>query len=235
VTALVWLLLAAAVLLVPGPARELPAGPDAPRGAARCSPRVLQLIAAAGVGATCVAVLGPLPGLVGAALAAPAAVFAAGRAAARADRPRPDAALALALDLTAAALRGGQPVAAALALGVPAAQPQLRAELLRVSGLLRLGADPDEAWRIVAGHDVLAPVAAAARRSAHSGARLADAFDRLAADVRADLRVRAEARAQRAGVFAIAPLGLCFLPAFVCLGVVPVVVAVARGIAVTLP
>jgi hypothetical protein len=33
----------------------------------------------------------------------------------------------------------------------------------------------------------------------------------------------------------MAPLGLCFLPAFVCLGVVPVVVGIAKGVFGALP
>ena len=35
---------------------------------------------------------------------------------------------------------------------------------------------------------------------------------------------------ERAGVLAAAPLGLCFLPSFVCLGIVPIVVGIARGV-----
>ncbi len=46
---------------------------------------------------------------------------------------------------------------------------------------------------------------------------------RLAAEARADRAARGQAAAERAGVLAVAPLGLCFLPAFVLLGVVPVV------------
>ena len=41
--------------------------------------------------------------------------------------------------------------------------------------------------------------------------------------VRAALTDAAEARAQRAGVLIAAPLGLCFLPAFVLVGIVPLV------------
>jgi hypothetical protein len=36
-------------------------------------------------------------------------------------------------------------------------------------------------------------------------------------------RLAAEAALARLGVFSALPLGLCFLPAFICLGVVPVV------------
>jgi pilus assembly protein TadC len=35
---------------------------------------------------------------------------------------------------------------------------------------------------------------------------------------------------QRAGVRVLAPLGLCFLPAFVCLGVVPLVIGIAGDV-----
>jgi hypothetical protein len=107
--------------------------------------------------------------------------------------------------------------------------------LTQVAGLLRLGADPVEAWRAVADDEVLAPVAHAACRSADSGIRLAGGMEQVAADVRAQVRATAEARAHRAGVLAMAPLGLCFLPAFVCIGVVPVVVGIARGVFATLP
>ena len=48
----------------------------------------------------------------------------------------------------------------------------------------------------------------------------------LADDLRADRAVAAEAAAQRAGVLIVLPLGLCFLPAFLLAGLVPVVVAV---------
>jgi hypothetical protein len=40
------------------------------------------------------------------------------------------------------------------------------------------------------------------------------------------------ARGQRAGVLITGPLGLCFLPAFLALGVVPVVIGLASGLAV---
>jgi pilus assembly protein TadC len=40
--------------------------------------------------------------------------------------------------------------------------------------------------------------------------------------------VAAEAAAQRAGVLIVLPLGVCFLPAFVAVGLVPVIVAILR-------
>ncbi|MCP2270714.1 hypothetical protein LV75_003215 [Actinokineospora diospyrosa] len=46
---------------------------------------------------------------------------------------------------------------------------------------------------------------------------------RLAAEVRDQVEQQAEARAQRASVLITLPLGLCYLPAFLTLGVLPVV------------
>ena len=47
---------------------------------------------------------------------------------------------------------------------------------------------------------------------------------------RQDAGHAAVAAAERAGVLIAGPLGLCFLPAFVCLGIVPVVAGLAGDI-----
>jgi Flp pilus assembly protein TadB len=216
-----------------------PSARPPPRTTAR-SPRrvtsgVLRLALAIAVVAGCVALLGPVPGLSAAMGLLPTGIYLVARLERRSLRPVPDRALALALDLLAAALRSGQPVGAALMLAAPAAGHARQAALTQVAGLLRLGADPAEAWRSVADDEILAPVAVAACRSADSGIRLAGGMEQVAAEARAQVRARAEARAHRAGVLAMAPLGLCFLPAFVCLGVVPVVVGIAQGVFTTLP
>ena len=225
-------LLAAAIWVAPSagrlPVAVVPAVRRVPAG-------VLRAALVAGVVAGCVAVLGPLPGLLAAVVLTPAGVYVVAQLERRAPRATPDRALALSLDLAAAALRSGQPVAAALTLAAPAAGRRRQPALLQVAGLLRLGAEPAEAWRGVLDDAVLAPVAQAACRSASSGIRLADGLEQVAVEVRAQVRATAEARAQRAAVFAVAPLGLCFLPAFVCLGVVPVVVGIAQGVLDTVP
>jgi pilus assembly protein TadC len=100
-------------------------------------------------------------------------------------------------------------------------------DLAVVARLQRLGSAPGAAWSDWERDPDLAPVARAVSRSAESGSRLAMAFDRLAAERRAALAAAGEERARRAGVIAMAPLGLCFLPAFVCLGIVPIVLSLA--------
>jgi hypothetical protein len=150
---------------------------------------------------------------------------------ARADTGGESLALAGAWELLAACLRAGMPVpvavrAVAEGLDAPAG-PALR----RTAELLALGADPAQAWQPALQCTVTARLAKAARRSGRSGTALAESLIRLAAAVRADARELSETRAQRAGVLIAGPLGLCFLPAFLAIGVVPVVIGLAAGLA----
>ena len=144
----------------------------------------------------------------------------------RAARLRAVADLPLCADLLAAALRGGAPVDRAAAAVAEALGGPLGERLARAARSLRLGAEPAEAWAQLSGVTGAERLVAAAIRSTSSGGALAGALLRLADDLRADRSVAAEAAARRAGVLIVLPLGLCFLPAFVLAGLVPVVVAV---------
>ena len=93
-----------------------------------------------------------------------------------------------------------------------------------VAAMLLLGADPRTAWRIADSDELVAPLAAAARRSAAGGGGLADAVREHAAQLRQETAAASVRSAGRAGVLMTAPLGVCFLPAFLCLGLAPVVV-----------
>ncbi|SDJ51729.1 Type II secretion system (T2SS), protein F [Frankineae bacterium MT45] len=136
----------------------------------------------------------------------------------------------LVVDLIATALRSGQPLPTVLCIVAELAEAPLGPLLDQVGRMLQLGADPTTAWARVLADPTLAEIARAAIRSAESGIRLADDFEQLATDLRAERRGAAEVRAGRAGTWAIAPLGLCFLPAFVCLGIAPIVVGVAHDV-----
>lgn len=147
-------------------------------------------------------------------------------AALRAARLRAAADLPLAADLVAAALRAGAPVDHAVSAVADALGGPLGDQLDRTARALRLGGAPADAWTHLSGVPGAQRLAAAAVRSSASGGALAGALTRLADDLRADRSVSAEAAARRAGVLIVLPLGLCFLPAFVLAGLVPVVVAV---------
>jgi pilus assembly protein TadC len=137
------------------------------------------------------------------------------------------------LDVLAVCLAAGMAVSTAAAATAKSAPPRLARVLCRAADLLALGAEPSVAWsspRDLPAGSVDAQVDALlrmARRSASSGAALADGVAELAAQAREDARHAAAAAAERAGVLIAGPLGLCFLPAFVCLGIVPVVAGLA--------
>ena len=205
------------------------APPSATRPRARgVPPAVLPIAAAAGVAVIAITLQGSR-GLLAALAGGPIVAMGVRRSAARAHSVDRDAqqALPLLLDLIAAALRTGAPTSVAVGAVTGAAPPSVRASLTRTAALLRLGAAPAEAWSPVQSHPVLGAVAAVATRSADSGIRLADGLERHAGEMRAELRTAGVARAQRVATIALLPLGLCFLPAFVCLGVVPIVIGVA--------
>ena len=203
-----------------------------PHVRAGLSPGRLGLVSGASVVVAGLAILGPVTGSVASVIVAPLVAVGAAQLARR-SRSRPDArrtsGLALTVDLLAAALRSGQPIDAALAAVTATADSRTSADLAQVAGLLRLGADPPDAWEALLADPVLGGVARTACRSAQSGIRLAGSLEQLARDLRADTRAAAQARAHRTAIWAMAPLGLCFLPAFVCVGVVPIVIGLAGG------
>ncbi|MEU4247892.1 type II secretion system F family protein [Amycolatopsis sp. NPDC026612] len=152
----------------------------------------------------------------------------------RTRRPRPPvmdiaAKLRLAgtLDLLAACLRAGLPVPSALDAVAGTSPAAARTALSSTAGLLALGSRPDEAWAPVRAVPGLGELAGAAIRTSRSGAAFATAAGDLAGRLRDELATEAEERAERAGVVLALPVGLCFLPAFFCLGVLPVVLGLA--------
>jgi len=64
-------------------------------------------------------------------------------------------------------------------------------------------------------------------RSARSGAPLADVLSDVADDLRLARTRDVQVAARAAGVRAVGPLAACFLPAYLLLGVVPVVASLA--------
>lgn len=129
------------------------------------------------------------------------------------------------IDLMSAVLRAGAPVSSAAAVvGRHLAGPWGE-QLTRVSGTLRAGVPPAEAWKRIADTPSGARIAAAAIRSAESGAALATALSRLADELRTEYATTRLAATQRVGVLIVLPLGLCFLPAFVLTGLIPVLIA----------
>jgi pilus assembly protein TadC len=140
-------------------------------------------------------------------------------------------AAASALDVFAVCLSAGMTVPAAADATAEFAPRALAAVLRRAADLLVLGSDPDTAWQVPDdGDEHAVALARLARRSASSGSALAASVAELAEQSRQAAIDSATAAAERACVLIAGPLGLCFLPAFVCLGIAPVVAGLAGQI-----
>lgn len=146
----------------------------------------------------------------------------------------PDDPLAVAagLDLLSACLRAGLPLPTAVGAvaGTLEGAPQMRLGLGRAADLLALGGDGGAAWESLGRARGLEQVARLARRSADSGTSLAAGAAELATATREQAGDRALIATERAGVAVSGPLGLCFLPAFLCLGIAPVVLGLAGNV-----
>ncbi|MFR9804886.1 type II secretion system F family protein [Pseudonocardia sp. RS010] len=164
--------------------------------------------------------------LVGAAAAAGLHLLVT-RAASRRTQHADPSGLAAGWELLATCLDAGLPVPAAAEAAALRIDGAVGAGLRRAAGLVELGSAPFEAWTAVAAVPGLEAFGRAAVRSADTGAGLARVARTEAARLRAGLTDAAEARAERAAVLIAAPLGVCFLPAFLALGIAPVVIGLA--------
>ena len=136
----------------------------------------------------------------------------------------------LLLDLLAAGTDAGLPLVRALEVLGGTADEQIRQGLATVTANLRLGTSWDTAWAGVAKVQRLTDLHEALNLAARTGAPASALLTTEAAQLRRERKRRAEERAATLGVRLVLPLGLCFLPAFLCLGVVPVVLALAGGL-----
>lgn len=93
------------------------------------------------------------------------------------------------------------------------------------AALLGVGAPMSSAIAVLREQPQLADLAGLLELSGESGAAIAAGCHRLVETLRAEAAANAVARAERAGVFIAVPLAVCFLPAFVVLGLVPVIIS----------
>ncbi|APT93581.1 hypothetical protein CPHO_01185 [Corynebacterium phocae] len=136
-------------------------------------------------------------------------------------------ALAFEVDLFAQCVACGLgPATAASAVGRVSTQPAWA----RAGSLLELGIPAAQAWQPVREIPELAEFATLIVLSEQSGAALAQGAHRQAKALRGKAASAAIARAERAGVFIALPLTLCFLPAFIIVGLVPIVVSLGADI-----
>lgn len=215
---------AAALLVRPSAAVRPTSRP--PRRPLGVPDEALSVVAGVGAGAAALVLVGGGPGLV----VGPLVGLVVRHLVARMEPPRVrrrreqlEAGLPHAVDLLAACLAAGQDPGRGLEQVAEVLDGPVAEELTAVAFRLKLGADPARVWRSVAAHPQLGQLGRCMVRVVDSGAPVAEAMHRLAEDLRRASRARAESRARAVGVRAALPLGVCMLPAFVLVGVVPLV------------
>lgn len=136
----------------------------------------------------------------------------------------PPGRMAATFDLMAAALDAGLPPGHALAAVAAALPPDSRERVQRAAAMLQLSAEPRLVWELLAADATFGPLGSALARADRSGAPVAEAVRVIADEARRTDRTQRLERARRVGVRTAAPLGLCFLPAFLLVAVVPTVI-----------
>lgn len=131
----------------------------------------------------------------------------------------------LLLELLGAALESGLTVQGALRVVAGVAVPGARECLLQVVAGLEIGASWDDSWDGKMLRGDMARIHDALSFGALTGASVAPLLYAEAQQQRRMAGRAAEKRAAALGVKLVLPLGLCALPAFIALGIVPVVMA----------
>lgn len=198
-----------------------PGGPDGFLGSPQARATAAVLVA---VG--CAVLIGGGAGLIVAIPAGAGAWVGLGRlepASRVREREKSAAMLPLAIDLLAAAVAAGCPPVNAVdqvgrALGGP-----LGRSLTAAASAARLAPHPADVWSAIRDDPTLRPLARTLTAATTRGTSPVPALQRSAHEARETARWAAETRARAVGARAAAPLGLCFLPAFILLAIVPVV------------
>lgn len=169
---------------------------------------------------------GPVPALLLGGAVAAGVVVLLGRiepASAQQGRERRIVDLPHALELLAGCLASGLPLRRAVReVGAALAGP-VGDDLRVVTGQLDVGIDERSAWLTLEGLVGWTGVARDVARAADSGSGLHAALGRHAARARKAAHAHRQAKARTVGVRSVLPLMVCFLPAFVLIGIVPTV------------
>lgn len=192
------------------------------------------LLAALATPVAALVVLGWPLGLVAGAGIAPLAHRVVGRletAAVRERTQRVVVQLPGALDLMVTALEVGRPPAVALVLAASATPAPLGDELGALASRLQVAGDPILVWEAVLSDPVLGVLGRAMRRAESSGMPVAQVISGAADDLRREHRARRREDSRKVAVRTAAPLGVCFLPAFFLIGIVPTVMGAFQGLA----
>lgn len=134
------------------------------------------------------------------------------------------------IELFAMCLTSGLPVSAAARAVSSAAGDSTGEHWRRIANLLAVGVAVDRAFLDVEHYPGFTDLARLTRRSADSGSAIAEGCHDLTTHLRQQAADQAVARAERTGVLMSIPLTGCFLPAFLVLGLAPVIIDLGTDI-----
>jgi Flp pilus assembly protein TadB len=136
-----------------------------------------------------------------------------------------------ACDLLAVALEAGLPLRRAVDVIAEVLGGPLGGLLAELAAKVRLGVEEAQAWHeLGATQPVLAALGREVARTVGSGVALSRSLRALGAESRKDAAAAAQVRARKVGVRSVLPLMVCFLPAFLLLGVVPIIGGVVQQV-----
>jgi pilus assembly protein TadC len=224
----------ATLWMLPAPARYVGRTDVAPSRLDNGSDAPLRILWATLAGLGAALFVSGAPGLPVGLVAAAATWVALGRIEPPAVRRAREAAerdLSGLVHLLATALESGCATADAVGLVCDVYPGPAADRVAPVSPRLALGVDVASAWRPVLEDPALAVLGRAMVRAHRSGASVASEVAGLADELGRRARVRVEERARSVGVKAAVPLGLCLLPSFLLLGIVPLAVSLMQSLA----
>lgn len=134
------------------------------------------------------------------------------------------------LGFLAVVLESGAPLPMAVRVVAEVSPEPSRTLLHGLAASSGLGMDETEVWTSLTEHPVWGRVARDVARSARSGTTLVEVLRMHAEEARQIARDGAVKAARSVGVKSVLPLVVCFLPAFVLVGVIPIIVGLLRGL-----
>lgn len=194
------------------------------------------LLLAGASGLVVVVLLGTVVGVLVGAVAGAGAYWLHGRVRTAPDRQRSrrlQAQSPLALDLLASALEAGLPLRVAVRTVAEVSAEPTRSVLDLVHAQVQVGRGEADAWLVAAerpGNEVWRDPARDLARNADSGSAVVQVLREHARQQRTESAHQVEKRAKSVGVRSVIPMMCCYLPAFVMVGVVPIIGGLVTGL-----
>lgn len=139
-------------------------------------------------------------------------------------------ALPLSLDLVQACLKAGQALRNAIEIITHAMGSPVGEVFGAVTNAISVGLSDEQAWQVLKDDPVVGSMARDLARSSALGTTQSAILAQYSTDLRRQALTTRLAAAKSVGVKAVLPLGVCYLPAFVLIGVVPVIAAALTGL-----